>query len=93
MWRLGPGGGCERIIDRVRERFAAPFATGSICLHLSASFGVSRYPRDGATFNALLAHADAAMYTAKTRSEAEQPGAGTACPDGGSLVPRPAGGA
>jgi diguanylate cyclase (GGDEF)-like protein len=36
-----------------------------IDVHVSASLGIALYPRDGATVDALLAHADAAMYHAK----------------------------
>jgi diguanylate cyclase (GGDEF)-like protein len=38
-----------------------------IDVHVSPSIGVAFYPRDGATIDALLAHADAAMYHAKER--------------------------
>jgi diguanylate cyclase (GGDEF)-like protein len=38
-----------------------------IDVHVSPSIGIAFYPRDGATLDALLAHADAAMYYAKER--------------------------
>ncbi len=38
-----------------------------IDVHVSPSIGIAFYPRDGATTDALLAHADAAMYHAKER--------------------------
>ena len=38
-----------------------------IDVHVSPSIGIAFYPRDGATIDALLAHADAAMYHAKER--------------------------
>ena len=38
-----------------------------IDVHISLSIGIAFYPRDGATIDALLAHADAAMYHAKER--------------------------
>jgi diguanylate cyclase len=38
-----------------------------IDVHVSPSIGVALYPKDGASVDALLAHADAAMYHAKER--------------------------
>ena len=38
-----------------------------IDVHVSPSIGIAFYPRDGANIDALLAHADAAMYHAKER--------------------------
>jgi diguanylate cyclase (GGDEF)-like protein len=38
-----------------------------IDVHVSPSIGIAFYPHDGATIDALLAHADAAMYHAKER--------------------------
>ncbi len=45
--------------------FAAPFRVGSHELHMTASIGISLYPNDGDTIDALLMNADVAMYKAK----------------------------
>src|SRR5690606_24911357 len=41
-------------------------------IHVAASFGLAVYPRDGARAEALLANADAAMYSAKQRGNCLQ---------------------
>ncbi len=53
---------------RTRELFAAlaaPVAVRGRQLHLSASIGIALFPEHGRDAEALLAHADAAMYRAK----------------------------
>jgi diguanylate cyclase (GGDEF)-like protein len=52
---------------RVIEALQAPVRISEIDVHTSPSVGVAFYPGDGATVEALLAHADAAMYCAKQR--------------------------
>jgi predicted signal transduction protein with EAL and GGDEF domain len=44
-----------------------PMRLLGIDVHVSPSIGIALYPRDGTTIDALLAHADAAMYHAKER--------------------------
>jgi len=44
-----------------------PMRLLGIDVHVSPSIGIAFYPRDGATIDTLLAHADAAMYYAKER--------------------------
>jgi diguanylate cyclase (GGDEF)-like protein len=53
----------ERAIDAMRPAMRLL----GIDVHISPSIGVAFYPRDGATVDALLARADAAMYSAKER--------------------------
>src|SRR5258706_5823324 len=43
----------------------APVRIATIDIHTSPSIGIAMYPDDGVTMQALLAHADAAMYSAK----------------------------
>jgi len=61
--------GCNQDIVLVTQRIfntlATPFDIGGYELYVTASIGISRYPDDGSTADALLKHADAAMYLAK----------------------------
>jgi diguanylate cyclase len=50
---------------RVLDILQAPVRIAAIDIHTSSSIGIAMYPDDGATSQALLAHADAAMYSAK----------------------------
>jgi diguanylate cyclase (GGDEF)-like protein len=50
---------------RVMDVLQAPVRIAAIDIHTSPSIGIAMYPDDGASIQALLAHADAAMYTAK----------------------------
>ncbi len=56
----------HRISERLRAAFAPPFNVGEQRLYQSVSIGVAAYPQDGADAQALLQHADAALYEAKT---------------------------
>jgi diguanylate cyclase len=50
---------------RVMDILQAPVRIAAIDIHTSPSIGIAMYPEDGTTMQALLAHADAAMYSAK----------------------------
>ncbi len=50
---------------RVMDVLQAPVRIATIDIHTSPSIGIAMYPDDGVTMQALLAHADAAMYSAK----------------------------
>jgi len=52
---------------KIIEVFSQPFLAGSNELHTSTSIGVALYPSDGTDVEALLKHADSAMYRAKAR--------------------------
>jgi diguanylate cyclase len=56
-----------RLASRVIEALQSPVRIAAIDVHTSPSVGVAFYPADGASVEALLAHADAAMYCAKQR--------------------------
>jgi diguanylate cyclase (GGDEF)-like protein len=50
---------------KIGKAVAEPFRINATEVHTSASIGISLYPADGTTEDALVAHADAAMYSAK----------------------------
>src|SRR6185312_15106042 len=52
---------------RLLKVMEQPMRLLDIDVHVSPSIGIALYPRDGTTIDALLAHADAAMYHAKER--------------------------
>ena len=52
---------------RAVEVLQAPVRIAEIDVHTSPSIGIAFYPHDGKTIEALIAHADAAMYCAKQR--------------------------
>jgi diguanylate cyclase len=67
---VSPIAECEdaiRLAARTIEALQAPVRIAGIDVHTSPSVGVAFYPADGASVEALLAHADAAMYCAKQR--------------------------
>jgi len=53
------------LATQILEAMAEPFDTGRDTLQLGASIGVSLYPDDGRTVDALLANADMALFRAK----------------------------
>jgi diguanylate cyclase len=53
------------LATRVIDVLQAPVRIAAIDIHTSPSIGIAMYPDDGTTIQALLAHADAAMYSAK----------------------------
>jgi diguanylate cyclase (GGDEF)-like protein/PAS domain S-box-containing protein len=56
---------CEGALQRVLEAIAHPVVVGDQMVSVSASIGVSIYPRDGEDPDVLLRQADQAMYLAK----------------------------
>jgi diguanylate cyclase len=59
------------IAAKIGKALAQPFSVNDIEVHSSASIGISVYPSDGTTADALVAHADEAMYFAKQRGRNE----------------------
>lgn len=53
------------VAQKLIEALAKPFQIGPSNIGLSASIGISVFPRDGADSDALIRHADAAMYQIK----------------------------
>jgi diguanylate cyclase (GGDEF)-like protein/PAS domain S-box-containing protein len=52
-------------LEKIRESISQPIAIEKGSLFVTCSLGIAFYPNDGDTPEALLAKADAAMYTAK----------------------------
>jgi diguanylate cyclase (GGDEF)-like protein len=53
------------IADKLQKAMAGPHLIGDHQLRVTLSIGISLYPEDGKDVEALLAHADTAMYFAK----------------------------
>jgi diguanylate cyclase (GGDEF)-like protein len=62
----------EAVCRRALDALSIPMQIDGVDIHISASFGVAVYPRDGERVEALLANADAAMYCAKQRGNCLQ---------------------
>jgi len=55
----------ERVVSDILEKLAKPFSLGTGNIYVSASIGITLYPDDATTIDALLKNADQAMYAAK----------------------------
>ena len=64
----------EGVAAAIAERLSAPFALAGAQVRIQASVGCSLFPFDAPDAEALLQHADAAMYRAKRRSSPQVPG-------------------
>ncbi len=56
---------CEHTLNRLLAQLGQPFVLGGKTVAISASIGAALYPNDGYDTDALLRHADRAMYQAK----------------------------
>jgi len=62
----------EALTRRALSALGVPLHIAGMDIYVAASFGLAVYPRDGARVEALLANADAAMYSAKQRGNCMQ---------------------
>ncbi|NMM79414.1 GGDEF domain-containing protein [Acidovorax sp. SRB_14] len=62
---LADGAACERALRTVMQSIAAPYTLDTERVTVTASIGYTLYPQDDADADALLRHADHAMYAAK----------------------------
>jgi len=62
------------VVDKVREAAAELLRQQGHWASLTLSVGISLYPNDGETLEALLPHADAAMYRVKAETKRAPPG-------------------
>ncbi|WP_419757423.1 EAL domain-containing protein [Acidisoma sp.] len=53
------------LAEKIRRSFDAAFEIDGRTIHTTCSLGITLFPRDGATLDALLQNADLAMYRAK----------------------------
>jgi diguanylate cyclase (GGDEF)-like protein/PAS domain S-box-containing protein len=60
---------CEPILNRLLKAVEEPIRLAGDVLELSASIGVTLYPRDSADAEQLIRHADQAMYLAKGKGK------------------------
>jgi diguanylate cyclase (GGDEF)-like protein len=66
----GRSGAVQDSLSRIQEALAEPFSFEGSAFVLGAAVGVSTFPADGGNAADLLAHADRAMYAAKSARNA-----------------------
>ena len=59
--------GTTQVAQRILHALQSPILARGVDVRITPSIGIALYPFDGKTHEALLAHADAAMYHAKQR--------------------------
>jgi diguanylate cyclase (GGDEF)-like protein len=64
------GADVQRVMDNIAHEIAQPFVLNLHTVHISTSVGAAHYPQDGQDAEALMHHADAAMYAAKRMAHA-----------------------
>lgn len=68
---IGDAGDAEDLAARVMQVLRDPVRIAAIDIHTSPSIGIAMYPDDATSIQTLLAHADAAMYSAKQQGRAK----------------------
>jgi diguanylate cyclase (GGDEF)-like protein/PAS domain S-box-containing protein len=58
-----------QLAERLLNQFLVPINMNGYQFHITASIGISIFPNDGMDIEALMIHADTAMYTAKGRGK------------------------
>ncbi|MGX9462780.1 EAL domain-containing protein [Shewanella sp. A14] len=58
--------GVDRVAQQILKRLAEPYQLGDKTAYISGSIGITLFPDDAKTTEALLKNADQAMYSAKT---------------------------
>jgi diguanylate cyclase (GGDEF)-like protein/PAS domain S-box-containing protein len=56
---------CEAVAGKILQTLAQPFVLNGTVIHIHASVGAALFPAHGEGIEALVAHADTAMYAAK----------------------------
>ena len=67
LWDIITEQDAADIAGKILESLAVPLKIEGRDLHVTASIGISVYPKDGKSYETLLQHADIAMYSAKQR--------------------------
>ena len=65
LFGLGDGHEADEICRRIHNSLTAPFICDGSVIEVGASIGVSLYPQDGQTLEALIRSADQALYRRK----------------------------
>lgn len=60
----------SKVAELIIKKLSTPFELNGITVNISASIGISIYPKDGLNAKDLLHHADKAMYKAKKEGRA-----------------------
>jgi len=86
---LAQPGDAQAVAQRALAALHEPLRIGDRDVHSSASIGIALYPQDGTSVEALMAHADAAMYCVKQQGRNDvqffKPGMDAATQDRGQL--------
>lgn len=66
LTNLDDNHGVERVASQILKSLAEPYLLGDQTAYISGSIGITLFPDDASTTEALLKNADQAMYSAKT---------------------------